>query len=347
MSSSSEIARSSKRDAHSVVVVGCGSIGERHLRCFQLTGRATVTACDANPALLEKVAEKYGVSKTADWEAALQSGRHQVVIICTPAPLHVPMAIKALDGGLHVLIEKPLSHSLQNVDELLQVSRQSRGVVAVAYVFHVYPFLIQARDFIRRGELGPVKQAVMVSGQPFHRLRPAYAQTYYRDHRMGGGAIQDALTHSANWIESVLGPTDSLICDCAHQVLPGVEVEDTVHVSARNGNVLTSYAMNQFQSPKENAIQFNAERGSVRVEFHNQRWGVLRENDSTWTWHEQRVPDQDSHFVAQAHAFLDQIEGQPARLCTLEAATQTLRFNLAALASAKADARVTCRDLHA
>ena len=317
------------------------------MRCFQLTGRATVTACDANPALLEKVAEKYGVSKTADWEAALQSGRHQVVIICTPAPLHVPMAIKALVGGLHVLIEKPLSHSLQNVDELLQVSRQSRGVVAVAYVFHVYPFLIQARDFIRRGELGPVKQAVMVSGQPFHRLRPAYAQTYYRDHRMGGGAIQDALTHSANWIESVLGPTDSLICDCAHQVLPGVEVEDTVHVSARNGNVLTSYAMNQFQSPKENAIQFNAERGSVRVEFHNQRWGVLRENDSTWTWHEQRVPDQDSHFVAQAHAFLDQIEGQPARLCTLEAATQTLRFNLAALASAKADARVTCRDLHA
>lgn len=257
------------------------------------------------------------------------------------------MALAALQKGLHVLIEKPLSQSLQNVEEMLAAAKKTPVAAAVAYVFHVYPFLREAREFIHRGELGPVRQAVMVSGQPFHRLRPAYAQTYYRDHRMGGGAIQDALTHSANWIESVLGPTDSLFCDCAHQVIPGVEVEDTVHVSARNGSVLTSYAMNQFQSPKENTIQFNAERGSVRVEFHHQRWGVLRENETAWTWHELPVPGQDSHFIAQANAFLDQIEGRPARLCSLEAAAQTLRFNLAALASAKADARINCRDLHA
>jgi predicted dehydrogenase len=332
---------------HSVLIIGCGSIGERHLRCFQKTGRCSVTACDANASILQKVAEKYTVPGTPDWQAALASGKYTAFVICTPAPLHLPMAIKALKSGVHVLIEKPLSHSLQDVDELLQASRQSRAQAAVAYVFHVYPFLIKAREFIRDGELGPIRQAVMASGQPFHRLRPAYAQTYYRDHRMGGGAIQDALTHSANWIESVLGPTDSLTCDAAHQVIPGVEVEDTVHVTARNGGVLTSYAMNQFQSPKENTIQFNAERGSVRVEFHNQRWGVLRENDATWTWHELRVPDQDAHFIAQANAFLDQVEGQPARLCSLEAAAQTLRFNLAALASARTDARVICRDLHA
>jgi predicted dehydrogenase len=332
---------------HSVLVIGCGSIGERHLRCFQQTGRTAITACDANASLLAKVAERYRVSKTDNWETAVASGNYTAIVVCTPAPLHVPMAIKALTDGRHVLIEKPLSHSLLEVDQLLQLSRQSRAATAVAYVFHVYPFLNQAREFIRSGELGPIRQAVMVSGQPFHRLRPAYAQTYYRDHRMGGGAIQDALTHSANWIESVLGPTDSLICDCAHQVIPGVEVEDTVHVSARNGGALVSYAMNQFQSPKENAIQFNAERGSVRVEFHHQRWGVMRENDSTWTWTELRVPDQDTHFIAQANAFLDQIEGRPARLCSLEAAAQTLRFNLAALASAKADARINCRELHA
>ncbi len=306
-----------------------------------------MTACDANQSLVDTVAEKYRVSKTTDWEAAVNGGQHAAIVICTPAPLHVPMALKALQAGRHVLIEKPLSHSLQNVEDLVRASRQSSGATAVAYVFHVYPFLNEARDFIRRGEIGPVRQAVMMSGQPFHRLRPAYAQTYYRDHRMGGGAIQDALTHSANWIESVLGPTDSLICDCAHQVIPGVEVEDTVHVTARNGGALVSYAMNQFQSPKENAIQFNAARGSVRVEFHNQRWGILRENDRDWTWQERRVPDQDAHFTAQANAFLDQIEGHPARLCSVEAAAQTLRFNLAALASAKADARVNCRDLHA
>ena len=65
-------------------------------------------------------------------------------------------------------------------------------------------------------------------GNPFH----------YRDRRTGGGAIQDALTHSVNWVESILGPADSVLCDCAHLVLPNVEVEDTVHVSARHGAAL-------------------------------------------------------------------------------------------------------------
>jgi predicted dehydrogenase len=150
-----------------------------------------------------------------------------------------------------------------------------------------------------------------------------------------------------NWVESVVGPTDSVLCDCAHLALPGVEVEDTVHVNTRNGRVLVSYSLNQFQTPIENFLQFNAERGSIRIELHKQRWGVWREGETDWTWHSATVPDRDSHFIAQANAFLDRIEGKPANLCSLEAAVQTLRFNLAALASAKANQRVNCRDLKA
>lgn len=329
---------------HSILVIGCGSIGERHLRCLLRTARAEVTACDANPLLLATMAERYQVSVAENWEIALN--QVEAIVVCTPAPFHVPMALKALAAGRHVLIEKPLSHSWEKVGELLQASKQGPLQVAVAYPMHVYPFLQQAREFLRGGELGPVRQVVMASGQPFYRLRPGYANTYYRDHRMGGGAIQDALTHSVNWVESVIGPTDSVFCDCAHQVIPHVEVEDTVHISARNeGGVLESYALNQFQLPTENVITFNAAGGSVRVEMHRKRWGVWREGDRDWTWHETPILDQDSYFTAQANAFLDQIEGQPSSLCSLEAASQTLRFNLAALASAESGSRVRCRDI--
>jgi len=55
------------------------------------------------------------------------------------------------------------------------------------------------------------------------------------------------------------------------------------------------------------------------------------------------VPERDSHFIAQANVFLDQIEGRPATLCSLEDAAQTLRFNLAALASAETGTRVEVR----
>lgn len=332
---------------HSVLIIGCGSIGERHARCFQATGRAQVGVCDRDAALLDRISTRYSLRGEPDWNAAVASGRYTAVVICTPAPLHVPMATDVLRRRLAVLVEKPLSHSLASVDELLELQRAAQTPAAVAYVLHVFPFLVQAREFLRAGSLGPIRQVIQVSGQPFHRLRPGYAESYYRQRSSGGGAIQDALTHSANWVESVVGPADSVLCDCAHLALPGVEVEDTVHIAARHGGVLASFALNQFQAPTENAIQFNAEHGSVRVEFHRQSWGVWREGDSAWTWHEARVPDRDSHFTAQANAFLDQIEGQPARLCSLEAAAQSLRFNLAALASAEKGARVSCRDLHA
>jgi predicted dehydrogenase len=294
------------------------------------------------------MAQTYQVPTAPDWKEALARGGFDAAVICAPAHLHIQIALGVLAAGAHVLIEKPLSNSLQGVDELIALRDRQKRQASVAYVMHMFPPLAQARAFLLSGDYGPVREATLVSGQAFHIQRPAYRDTYYRDRRMGGGAIQDALTHPANWMESVLGPAESVLCDCAHLELAGVEVEDTVHVAARYSNgALVSYALNQFQMPNEVHLQLNTARASVKIELHNQRWGVLRAGDADWTWHEAKVKDRDSHFVAQANAFLDQIDGLPSRLCSVEAAALTLRFNLAALASAESGARVYCKDLHA
>jgi predicted dehydrogenase len=327
---------------HSVLVIGCGSIGERHLRCFLRTGRASVTASDTAPAVLARIKETYAVATSRDWLDEMQSGRHSIAVICTPASLHVEMATRALNAGLHALIEKPLSQSLVGIDALLKARDHSERQVALAYVYHTFPVLREAREFLVGEPLGPILQAVVTSGQPFHRLRPGYAGTYYRDRKTGGGAIQDALTHVANWMESVLGPAESVLCDCAHLALPDVDVEDTVHVSARHGRALCHYSLNQFQAPNESFIQLNAARGSVRIDLHRQRWGTYVTDSADWDWRPAIAVERDGHFIAQANAFLDQVEGRSAPLCSLEAGIQTLRFNLAALASADSGSRVEC-----
>lgn len=332
--------------AHKTLIIGCGSIGERHLRCFQKTGRTEVVACDSNATLTARMRDTYGVAIESDWSSAVRSGQFDSVSICTPAPLHVIMAKSALEAGLHVLVEKPLSHSLEGIGELLAARDRAQRQATVAYVFHQIPALKAARAFLRSEPFGPIRQATMLAGQPFHLLRPAYAQTYYRSRASGGGAIQDALTHSANWIESVLGPTESVLCDCAHLVLPDVEVEDTVHVAARHASgALTSYTLNQFQGPNETSLQFNAARGSVRIEFHRQRWGHFAIGASDWTWEDTPIEHRDTLFISQADAFLDTIEGKPATVCSLDAAVDTLRFNLAAIASAERGQRVLCSEV--
>src|SRR5262245_46152791 len=112
--------------AHHVLVVGVGSIGERHLRCFRSTGRADVSLVAVNAELRRAVAERYGVRRAyADLDAAL-ADRPAVAVIATPAHLHVEQAIRLAEAGAHVLIEKPLGTSLDGTDGLRDAVRTRR-----------------------------------------------------------------------------------------------------------------------------------------------------------------------------------------------------------------------------
>jgi len=316
-----------------VLVIGCGSIGERHVRTFLATGRAAVIACDNRPQIREQMTERYGVASVADWTDALANPAITGVVVAAPAPLHVAVATRWLEAGRHVLIEKPLSLDLTGVDRLVAARDAAQRFAAVGYVLHFVPALRQAREFLRAGSFGPVRHVAVNTGQHFPNFRPAYREIYYRDPAQGGGAIQDALTHMANAVEWTVGPTTKVYCDADHQVLEGVTVEDTVNVAARNGGAMVSYALTQFQAPNETRWDFHAETGSVRVELNTQRWGVMARGETEWQWHSAPIAERDQLFVAQANAFLDGCEGKPNLLCTLEEGIHTLRFNLAALQS--------------
>jgi predicted dehydrogenase len=194
------------------------------------------------------------------------------------------------------------------------------------------------REAIISGSLGAPLELVAVAGQHFPTYRPAYRSTYYANRATGGGAIQDALTHTLNAGEWLLGPIDRLVADADHKLLDGVDVEDVVHLLARHGPVLASYSMNQFQAPNEFTITIVCERGTARFESHLNRWGQMLQPDQEWKHEPSPVPERDSLFVAQANSFLDAIQGRGQLLCTLEEGAQTLRVNLAAMKSVESGA---------
>ena len=324
-----------------ILVIGCGSIGERHLRCFQRTGRAQLCACDTNAALLDKITGQYRVTGFADLRAALKSERFDGAVICAPAHLHIQMALVCLRAGAAVFIEKPLSVKLDEVAELKREIAQRKQFVAVAYTYHFHPGLKAVREALRNGSLGRPLQAVVVCGQHFPTYRPAYREIYYSRHETGGGAIQDMLTHLVNAVEWLIGPTTRVYCEAAHQALEGVTVEDTVCAAARNGEVLVNYSLNQFQPPNEATFLIHCETGSLKVEWHEQRWAIWPRGAAGWEYYPAPLKERDDLFVAQAQAFLDGMAGAPTDLCTVDEAVQTLKFNLAALQSARTATPVT------
>ncbi len=327
-----------------VLVIGCGSIGERHIRTFQQTDRCRVVACDVREEVRAAMRSRYRVATVANWQEALAAGGINAAIIATPADSHVHLARESLDRGLDCLIEKPLAIDLEGVRELAMARDRSGRIAAVAYVQRFRPAFTAASDFIRGGSFGRILQATAISGQDFAALRPGYQHVYYRDRATGGGAIQDALTHLVNAIEWILGPTESVFCAADHLALPGVEVEDTVAVIARNGHAIVSYALNQFQAPNETILQFNAGKGSIRIEFAANRWGTLPKGATAWDWHEHPLLARDSLFAAQAHSFLDLCEKKPSMLATLEEGIRAVAFNLAAFESIEKRAQIRVCD---
>jgi predicted dehydrogenase len=316
-----------------VIIIGAGSIGERHLRCFQATGRADVALCEISDVVREEIALKYNVAHSyADLETALADS-YDAAVVATPAHLHIPMAQKLCDADTRMLIEKPLSTSLNGINSLAQ-SLSGRNLAAgVAYVLRHHPALQAMKDAIADGRFGRPVQLTAVCGQHFPTFRPAYREIYYADHASGGGAIQDSLTHVVNAGQWLVGPIDRLVADAAHQVLDGVDVEDTVHVMARHGDVLASYSLNQYQAPNEFTITVVCEQGTCRLELHRDRWAWMTQPNSHWETENSEARGRDDDFVAQANAFLDVVEGRAVPFCTLQEAIHSLNTNLAILAS--------------
>lgn len=326
----------------SVLIIGVGSIGERHLRCFLATGLYEVSACDQNLELGAAISRRYECPFFPSLEAALTQGSFDAAVVCTLAPSHVPMAALCLKHGLHVLIEKPLSLSEEGISEMEDLAARKGLVVRVGYPGRVIPSLLTLQSWLSSGKLGEPKHVTVVAGQHFPTFRPAYQKIYYRSHDTGGGVIQDALTHHVHTVEWLIGPVRRVFASAAHQVLEGVEVEDTVNMTAvLEGEVLASFAYNHFQAPNEVTITVHGTNASARYEFHRFRLGLLVHGEADWEWTDQPLADRDALFVRQAESFHDATSGKPSPLSTVAEARQTMRVNSAALESARSHYEIT------
>jgi predicted dehydrogenase len=320
---------------HRVLVIGVGSIGERHARCFGQTGRVDVSICEINEPLRNTIAGRYGISSSfSNLDEALIAPP-DAAVVCAPAHLHIPMARQLAEAGVHLLIEKPLSIGLEGVEKFFSLVREKNLTAGVAYVSRLHPALAAMRDAIQCGRFGDPVQIIGVSGQHFPFYRPAYREIYYNNHETGGGAIQDALTHMMNSAQWLVGPMTELAADAAHQVLEGVDVEDTVHVIARHGSVMGAYSLNQHQAPNEGSLTVVCKNGTARCEFHNSRWLSATTPGDDWTVEQEFPLERDDSFVAQANGFLDAVEGKAEPACSLDDALHTLQINLAVLRAAE------------
>jgi predicted dehydrogenase len=290
------------------------------------------------------VAQRYEVSGYRCWEEALEKETFNTAVIASPAPWHIPTAQALTERGLDLLIEKPLSLSTDGVSHLAETIEKNATRVTVGFIYRALPALQHMRAAVHSGEFGRIVQIQVHSGQHFPFYRPAYREIYYADPQQGGGLIQDMLPHHLNAVEWIAGPATRVVVDASHEVLPGVEVEDTVNLLTRHGNIMASFSVNQHQSVNEFVITILCETGALRWELMGQRWLTAKENGGDWTEQESFVHDRDDFYILQANAFLDLLEGKADPLCPLADGIDTLKSTLAILQSRASGSWVTVNE---
>jgi predicted dehydrogenase len=187
------------------LVLGCGSIGLRHIGHLRQVGLSNVAASDPEPEACRRAQERFGIPVSQDPDEALRH-KPDIVLVCTPAALHIPVALKALEAGAHVFVEKPLSTSLQGVDLLVQEARASRKVVQVGYNLRFHPAFKAMRRLVQSHRLGKILAAHAEFGLYLPLWWPGrdYTQSYMTRREKGGGLLLDA-SHEIDLLHWFLG----------------------------------------------------------------------------------------------------------------------------------------------
>jgi len=139
-------------------IIGMGSIGPSHYEALCRVGGVEVTSIvETDRGLLKLCAEKYGIPKAhTDYRALVEDEEIQVVHVASPNHMHYEQAKAALETGKHVVCEKPLALNPVQSAELVSLAKKKGVVNAVNFNHRFFPFVFQAREMIRRKELGTV-----------------------------------------------------------------------------------------------------------------------------------------------------------------------------------------------
>jgi predicted dehydrogenase len=267
-----------------VLIAGLGAIGQRHARNLRsLLGpglrlsayrvrrlRGVVT-----PALeldrSQDVEATLGIESYDDLGAALRA-KPDVAVIANPSSAHVEIALACANAGCHLLVEKPLSDSLEGIDELAEAVER-RGLVAmVAFQLRFHPSFERFKQIVSSGKLGNLLSVRATVGEylpNWHRYED-YRAMYAARAELGGGVVLTQI-HEYDYLYSLFGMPQMLFALGGHWSDLEIDVEDTASVLMRctvAGRPLpVALAQDYLQRPTSRTCEVVGDRGKATLDF--------------------------------------------------------------------------------
>jgi len=278
--------------------------------------------------------EKYNLVIFTDLEDALAL-KPDVAFICNPTSLHIPAAIRVAREGCHLFIEKPLSHNLDRVEELVGLVESRNLKAAVGYQMRFHPCLKRLQELIQERKVGRVLSVRAEIGEylPGWHTYEDYRQMYASRRDLGGGVILSQI-HEIDYLYWLFGQPHRVYALGGHLSSLEVDVEDTADILMEcmsDGHPLPVYLHQDYiQRPPSRNCEVIGDAGKILVDLLALRVDVFDGQGKQIESHSYESFQRNQLFLDELQAFLEYLKGKPAPLVDLHTSVQSLRIALAA-----------------
>lgn len=269
-----------------ILMVGLGSIGQRHLRNILkvLGDEAEISAYRVRKeqgVVTERLSieegsgldRKYAYTLYDDLESAL-SASPKAVFICNPSSKHIPVALAAARKGCHLFIEKPLSHNLEGIEELISLVNEKGIVGIVGFQLRFHPCFVKLKSLIQEGSIGNILSVHIEVGEylpDWHRWED-YRRMYAARKDLGGGVVLTQI-HEIDYASDLFGQPRSVYALGGHFSSLELDVEDTANILMEcnyRGRVLPVFIhMDYLQKPPTRECKVIGEKGTITMDLCN------------------------------------------------------------------------------
>jgi predicted dehydrogenase len=340
------------------LIAGLGSIGRRHFRNLIALGEKDIVLLRTRKATLPED-ELAGYPVETDLQEALQKHQPDAVVVANPTSMHLDVAIPAAETGCHILLEKPVFHSLEQIDVLQKTAEMSSSRILVGFQFRYHPTLNKARELIQSNALGKILTVHVHWGEYLPQWHPweDYRQSYAARADLGGGVIV-TLTHPLDYLRYLLGDVESLWSFNGHISPLEIDVEDVAEIGLKFTNgAVGGVHVNYFQRPPVHHLEIVGTNGTLRwdnvdgiLHFYKfpATFGSYSDNPPAPVVESFSPPrgfERNQLFVAQTRHFIEVVRGEAEPSCSLEDGVQALRLALAAYQSQETGRMIKPREV--
>ncbi len=330
-----------------ILMIGLGGIGQRHTRNLRamLGDSAEIIAYRVRrqthvvtPALdadtSRNVEDEYAIRVFSSLDEAFYQ-KPDIAFVCNPSSLHVKVTLACIHAGCDVFVEKPLSNSLDGIDELVRAASERARIAMVGYQLRFHPCLRKLAEAVESGVLGNLLAVRATIGEylpNWHRYED-YRQMYAARADLGGGVVLSQI-HEFDYLYSLFGLPSRIFAIGGHWSDLEIDVEDTASIlmecSTAGRPLPIQLHQDYLQSPPSRQCEVIGDHGRAVMDLNALTVSVFTRGNAAPQVRSYAGFDRNQLFTDQLAHFLECVKTRKRPLVDLKDGLQSLRMALAA-----------------